>query len=210
MMDRFKIRGHVLSGIIILLSGACRADVSRASEPQIAVEQHPGGQASGAAPAGAPAARKLFGQFCSKCHGMDGTGKQARDDFPKIPNFADPAWHATRKDAQLLVSILHGKGHSMPAFRDRLGEVEARSLIAHVRAFAPKAENPPQQLPKGAGDHATVAADSFEARFRALEKELERLRDQVRALSQASASRDPRSKPGSSPTGVVPKPPSQR
>jgi mono/diheme cytochrome c family protein len=138
---------------------------------------------------GTPATRKLFAQFCVKCHGADGTGKQAREDFPKIPNFTDQAWHSKRSDAQLMVSVLDGKGPSMPSFRERLSEADARALVAHVRAFCPNTDNPPKSVPKRSERQADAARESFESRFRALADELDRLREEFRALSEATTRR---------------------
>src|SRR5438445_592196 len=76
-------------------------------------------QTAAQAPAVAPAGRELFREHCVKCHGADGTGSPARDRLPEIPNFTDPAWQARRSEAQLLASILDGKGKEMPPFRDK-------------------------------------------------------------------------------------------
>src|SRR5207245_10694629 len=35
---------------------------------------------------------ELFRKQCVKCHSADGTGSQARDRLPDIPDFTDPAW----------------------------------------------------------------------------------------------------------------------
>src|SRR5262249_45216258 len=79
---------------------------------------------------------ELFQQRWVKCHGADGTGKPARDRLPEIPDFTKPSWQARRDDAQLLASILDGKDE-MPSWRGKVSEEQARSLVAHVRAFAP-------------------------------------------------------------------------
>ena len=44
----------------------------------------------------------------------DGTGNKARGRLPEIPNFTDAGWQARRDDAQLMASILDGKGDEMP------------------------------------------------------------------------------------------------
>jgi mono/diheme cytochrome c family protein/uncharacterized membrane protein len=95
-----------------------------------------------APPSPAPAAaetataRELFGQHCVKCHGADGTGSRLRRRRPEIPNFTESSWQARRSDAQLLASILDGKGQEMPPWREKLSEKQARGLAAYVRAFA--------------------------------------------------------------------------
>jgi mono/diheme cytochrome c family protein/uncharacterized membrane protein len=94
------------------------------------------------APTGPSADRELFRQQCVKCHGADGTGSEARGRQPKIPNFTDNSWQARRSDAQLLASILNGKGREMPPWRGKVSEEQARRLVGQVRAFAPDAEIP--------------------------------------------------------------------
>src|SRR5262249_5312287 len=85
--------------------------------------------------AGAPTDRELFHQHCVKCHGADGTGREARRSRPEIPNFTDTSWQARRSDGQLLASVLDGKGKEMPPFREKISAEQARSLVAYVRSL---------------------------------------------------------------------------
>jgi mono/diheme cytochrome c family protein len=101
----------------------------------------PPGQSAPAA-SGSPTARELFRHHCHKCHGSDGTGSPARDTLPKIPDFTKTSWQAQRSDAQLLASVLDGKGPAMPSWRGKIGEEQTRGLVAHVRAFAPNPRTP--------------------------------------------------------------------
>jgi uncharacterized membrane protein len=96
-----------------------------------------------------------------KCHEADGTGGRLRRSQPAIPNFTDPVWQARRRDAQLLASILNGKGAEMPPWRGKVSAEQARDLVATVRAFAP--------ITAAAG----AAPASYEGGFRYLEEELE-------------------------------------
>jgi uncharacterized membrane protein/cytochrome c553 len=89
----------------------------------------------------APVDRELFRQHCVKCHEADGTGSLVRRRQPDIPNFTDPAWQAQRDEAQLLASILDGKGKEMPPWRGKISEKQARGLAAYVRSFAPAARS---------------------------------------------------------------------
>jgi hypothetical protein len=57
--------------------------------------------------------------------------------MPVIPDFTDPAWQARRADAQLVASILEGKGDAMPPAGDDVTDAVARGLVAYIRAFAP-------------------------------------------------------------------------
>jgi mono/diheme cytochrome c family protein len=117
---------------------------------------------------------------CARCHGQDGTGREARgDQFDEIPNFGSHKWQASRSDAQLLVSILEGKGSHMPPFRGKMSEQEARELVAHIRALDP-------QRDEARGDDRV---SDFEQRFRELQKELAELKKQLRELSERKGKR---------------------
>ena len=70
--------------------------------------------------------RGVFQRLCVACHGADGRANAMRASMPWLPDFAAPEWHSRRDDAQLAISILEGKGTSMPAFVGKLGEDQAR------------------------------------------------------------------------------------
>jgi mono/diheme cytochrome c family protein len=97
------------------------------------------------APAREPTAGEVFKQYCVKCHRSDGTGSEARRRQSEIPDFTNPAWQARRSDAQLLASIRDGKGKGMPSFRDKIGNNQARSLVAYIRAFTPTTDSPEKE-----------------------------------------------------------------
>jgi hypothetical protein len=157
-----------------------------------------------------------------KCHGSDGTGSPARDRLPEIPDFTKSSWQARRSDAQLLASILDGKDE-MPSWRDKIGEEQARSLVAHVRAFAPnlgpaKGASPRPLEQEGAGGgpapaEATPKAASpaslnepnhrlekevheLQTQSRRLEEVVHELQTQSRELSKNSRAVRPPSRPG--------------
>jgi mono/diheme cytochrome c family protein len=130
-----------------------------------------------------PATRALYGKHCAKCHGADGKGRPASGLFPEIPDFTGAAWHQGKKDAQLLASILDGKGTGMPSLNGKITRSQARDLVGYVRTFAPNTKQArPDQKKTPAGDH-------FEERYRALHKELDDLQTQFRKLSEASTDR---------------------
>jgi len=94
---------------------------------------------AGAAPAAEqdakPDARQLFARACSKCHSADGTGGlPMAANGPRPINFHDPAWQASRTDAEILAGIRDGRG-AMPPFRDVLKPDEINALAAHVRSL---------------------------------------------------------------------------
>jgi mono/diheme cytochrome c family protein len=120
------------------------------------------------APSGEAAARirigaKIFQQYCMVCHGADGTGSIMRASMPPIPNFTTEVFHNEHSDAQIMVSILDGKGTLMPANRGRVTEDQASDLAAYIRAFGPRSF---------ATRKASTGSDSaFETEFRRLEEQ---------------------------------------
>jgi mono/diheme cytochrome c family protein len=126
------------------------------------------------------AARALFARRCAGCHDDDGTGSGMRQQASQIPDFTSERWQARRDDAQMVASILEGKGAKMPAFRGRLSEDQAKELVSLIRTFDPKYD------PTKAG--ASMSSDEFGRRFRELEEELERLKKEYRKLTPADKS----------------------
>jgi mono/diheme cytochrome c family protein len=116
--------------------------------------------------------RRLFQKSCARCHGRDGKGADARDNFPMIPDFSAGPWQQKRSDAQLLVSILDGKGTAMPAFRDKISRDRGRDIVTYIRTFAPAVARA-----RGA------ASREFEAEYNKLAREFEDIAKQLRALS---------------------------
>src|SRR5262249_182033 len=66
-----------------------------------------------------------------------GTGSGARGAMPDLPDLTDGSWRKRRSEAQLLGSILDGKGKDMPPWREKISEQEARGLVGYVRPFVP-------------------------------------------------------------------------
>jgi mono/diheme cytochrome c family protein len=131
------------------------------------------------APSGELAARirvgaGIFQQFCLVCHGPDGTGAIARAAMPPIPNFTNRTWQRSRTDAQLLVSILEGKGTLMPPNNMRITSGQARNVLAYIRAFAPGSVAPRP----GATD------DQFEKSLRRLQRQYEELEQQLKKMER--------------------------
>jgi hypothetical protein len=132
-----------------------------------------------------------------KCHGADGAGSPARGRGPNIPDFTDASWQARRSDAQLLASILDGKGPDMPTWRGKMSEGQARGLVAFVRAFAPPPEGPGREEPE------KPAPDRFGERYRRLQKQLDELTRRFRELSRAFPETPPR--PSAAPRSGLPR-----
>jgi mono/diheme cytochrome c family protein len=114
----------------------------------------------------------LYRQYCLSCHGSNGRGAEMRAGMPDIPDFTLGAWHARRSNAEMIVSILEGKGKLMPAFRGRVVQSQAQDLIAYLRAFGPEPA-PGERAP----------ASDFEERFRQLENQWKTLEKQLQDVS---------------------------
>jgi hypothetical protein len=99
--------------------------------------------------------------------------------MPTIPDFTRRAYQKDATNAQLVVSILDGKGALMPPFRGRITEGQARDLAGYVRAFGPLQAAP-----------AAPPAGDFEKRFRELQNQWQELQRQLKETP------DPRRKPG--------------
>jgi mono/diheme cytochrome c family protein len=115
----------------------------------------------------------LFRQLCMTCHGEDGTGNIQRANLPPIPNFQDAGWHKQKSDAELLSSIMEGKGTLMPANSYRITRNQAKDLMAVVRAFGPHRD---VQVP--------VTNDQFERSFQQLQQQWDALERALKGLDR--------------------------
>jgi mono/diheme cytochrome c family protein/uncharacterized membrane protein len=132
------------------------------------------------APLRASEGSALFRRSCSRCHGTDGKGQEARDELPSIPDFTSHQWQKQRSDAQLLTSIVDGKGKQMPPFGEKLSRDQARDLIAHIRAFSPT-----KQGPDGRRGPEGDPLAQFDREFGRLQQQMDELKKQSRELSKA-------------------------
>ena len=83
-----------------------------------------------------PGGPQLFRDFCLACHGADGRGALMRAAMPEIPDFTNGKWQSSQSDAELMHSILEGKGKFMLPMKSKVGTVGAEQLAAYVREFA--------------------------------------------------------------------------
>jgi mono/diheme cytochrome c family protein len=111
----------------------------------------------------------IFRQYCIVCHGTDGRGTSMRPVLPPIPDFTSPTFHKEHSDAQLMVSIMDGKGTLMPANRGRITEDQAGDLVPYVRAFGPRMLTSKSQ----------VSDSEFEKSFRQLEQQWNELEKEL-------------------------------
>lgn len=71
---------------------------------------------------------KIYGQYCSDCHGNRGV-----PNMPGIPDFSRNQ-RLLQSDLALVKSISVGKG-MMPAFQGRLSEDDILNVIAYLRTL---------------------------------------------------------------------------
>lgn len=115
----------------------------------------------------------IFQQYCIVCHAPDGTGSIMRAAMPAIPNFKTDEFHNGHSDAQIMVSILDGKGTLMPANRGRVTEQQAGDLVAYVRAIGSRLPTA-KSGPAASDIEFEKAFRQLEEQWNALEKELQK------------------------------------
>jgi hypothetical protein len=144
------------------------------------------------------AARRLFRKSCARCHDEDGQGRDKPGHRQAIPDFTDRHWQQKRTNAELMVSILDGKGTRMPAFHGKISKTQARTLVGFIRAVGsmPKRphKSPPADFPGRFDEYvrkretmphrpAGKSADDFSRRWDELQKEFDDLDKQYRELT---------------------------
>ncbi|MBR5876569.1 MAG: cytochrome c [Akkermansia sp.] len=72
----------------------------------------------------------LYRHHCAVCHGNTGNGQSYVAAYEGMPAIGDLTT-TTKTEPELIHSLLHGRG-AMPAFRNRLNDAEASSLINHI------------------------------------------------------------------------------
>jgi hypothetical protein len=95
-----------------------------------------------------------------------------RSQVPAIPDFTSSTWHDRRSDAQMVASILTGKGTAMPSFRGKLRDSEARDLVAYLRSLA-----------QGPRRSSSASSSEFSRRFQQLVVQFDELDRQYRELA---------------------------
>ncbi|HJQ71080.1 MAG TPA: cytochrome c [Blastocatellia bacterium] len=68
---------------------------------------------------------------CALCHGVDGKGKAKG-----APDFTNAEWQAKESNDELIKQIKEGDPPKMPAYKDKLSDIELKALVGHIRSFA--------------------------------------------------------------------------
>ncbi len=96
-------------------------------------------------PSGPPSAQAadqhpsaLFLEYCSKCHGQDGTANTPKGKQLMARDFTDVEWQSSKKDEQLIKQVTQGS-EDMPAFGKKFTKEQIESLVKNdVRGFGKK------------------------------------------------------------------------
>jgi mono/diheme cytochrome c family protein len=88
------------------------------------------------------ALRAFFAAECARCHGADGSAIGPDGKPLKGVAFTNPVSLAGRSDEKLAKVILKGIffGKAMPAFKDKLTEAEAQTMVREVLRKATKGQ----------------------------------------------------------------------
>ncbi|AOS97344.1 Cbb3-type cytochrome c oxidase subunit CcoP2 [Microbulbifer aggregans] len=84
----------------------------------------------------AAAGKKVFGQVCMACHGMDAKGNQALG----APNLTDNIWLYGSSREQIQHTIRGGRSNQMPAQDDKLRDDKIRLVAAYVYSLSRQEE----------------------------------------------------------------------
>lgn len=76
------------------------------------------------------AGKRLFGSYCSQCHGSDAKGTKG------FPNLSDNDWLWGGAPAQIKTSILNGRNGVMPAWGAPLGEKGVTDVANYVQSLS--------------------------------------------------------------------------
>jgi mono/diheme cytochrome c family protein len=146
-----------------------------------AIRARPEAAAAAEAPARKlEAARGRYRQLCARCHDGDFSGREWRQAGRRIPDFTSGPWHESHTDAQLVASILEGKGARMPAFAHALTDEQAREMVALIRQVSPGRTPAPEAAPT-----------DFAIRYATLRDQLEALRKEYKEVGKASPKPEP-------------------
>ena len=79
--------------------------------------------------------KRLYDQYCARCHGADGVPTK---DAPTASSFADAAFVERLSDESMKGVIRGGRGQ-MPGFGDRFTDATLQVMVAYVRELPGKA-----------------------------------------------------------------------
>jgi len=84
--------------------------------------------------------RLFFQQNCVRCHGADGSARDAAGLKLRGQDLTEAKWAKNTSDEEMMDTILTGKffGRSMPAFKKQLTPEDAKRLVVEIVRKAEK------------------------------------------------------------------------
>lgn len=80
--------------------------------------------------------KDVYLKSCKECHGVLGAPTKASlRKYDKIPNFTDPEFFKSKKDAELLEAVEKGKGRDMKGFADKLSKDEIKAVVGYIHTL---------------------------------------------------------------------------
>lgn len=81
---------------------------------------------------------QLYQQYCQVCHGVEGDGEGIMTNLMGITpmDHTNPNETNSLKNADIVKSILDGKGRFMPAWRGILSQSDAEALVSYIRLLS--------------------------------------------------------------------------
>ena len=82
-------------------------------------------------------AAQNYARYCVTCHGRDGRSQTSKGRHSHARDLTDASWQDDVTDERLYNSIMNGRNvrGNMPAFKDKLNDKDADSLVDLVRRF---------------------------------------------------------------------------
>ena len=88
------------------------------------------------------AGKRIYGEVCQSCHGLDGKGSGVMQFRPPAADLTSPHVQA-KLDSGLYTSIHEDRANTaMGAWKHALSDQEIRDVIAYVRTFRNSLPNP--------------------------------------------------------------------
>lgn len=106
------MRGSIVALALVSLAGGCEAPTGPERELD---------------------GKRLYEQYCARCHGTDG---KPTKEAPAARDLSDVRVVDVLRDDQIKRAIQMGKPPTMPAFGDRFTEAALEVLVAHVRGLS--------------------------------------------------------------------------
>jgi len=86
--------------------------------------------------------RRHYLRLCQTCHGADGRALE-NIDFEASDLTSPDYWASGDTDGDLFHSTKEGAGTEMPAFRDKLSDVQIWEIVNFIRSIGPEDRRPP-------------------------------------------------------------------